>query len=79
MFKDLTTPPTHSHIIVDLIGLTRFPLTIHNPQPLDRIMTSGNLPQMQYRFLGRSGLQVSAVSLGGWITYGGHVDSGQYL
>jgi len=29
---------------------------------------------MQYRFLGRSGLQVSAISLGGWLTYGGHVD-----
>ncbi|KAL7622929.1 hypothetical protein AAE478_006608 [Parahypoxylon ruwenzoriense] len=33
-----------------------------------------NLPQMTYRFLGRSGLQVSAISLGGWLTYGGHVD-----
>lgn len=31
------------------------------------------LPQMQYRFLGRSGLQVSVISLGGWVTYGGHV------
>lgn len=28
---------------------------------------------MQYRFLGRSGLQVSVISLGGWVTYGGHV------
>jgi len=33
-----------------------------------------NTPEMQYRFLGRSGLQVSAISLGGWLTYGGHVD-----
>jgi aryl-alcohol dehydrogenase-like predicted oxidoreductase len=33
-----------------------------------------NLPEMEYRFLGRSGLQVSALSLGGWLTYGGHVD-----
>ncbi|CAL3972733.1 unnamed protein product [Diplocarpon coronariae] len=33
------------------------------------------LPKMQYRFLGRSGLQVSAISLGGWLTYGGHVES----
>jgi len=33
------------------------------------------LPKMQYRFLGRSGLQVSALSLGGWLTYGGHVGS----
>jgi aryl-alcohol dehydrogenase-like predicted oxidoreductase len=31
---------------------------------------------MQYRFLGRSGLQVSAISLGGWLTFGGHVDKG---
>ncbi|CRK29784.1 hypothetical protein BN1723_003649 [Verticillium longisporum] len=33
-----------------------------------------DLPAMEYRFLGRSGLQVSAISLGGWLTYGGHVD-----
>jgi voltage-dependent potassium channel beta subunit len=34
---------------------------------------------MQYRFLGRSGLQVSCISLGGWLTYGaaggGHVNN----
>ncbi|KAK6950926.1 hypothetical protein Daesc_007454 [Daldinia eschscholtzii] len=30
--------------------------------------------KMTYRFLGRSGLQVSAISLGGWLTYGGHVE-----
>lgn len=35
------------------------------------------LPEMEYRFLGRSGLQVSAISLGGWLTYGGHVDRGK--
>jgi hypothetical protein len=35
-----------------------------------------DLPEMEYRFLGRSGLQVSAISLGGWLTYGGHVDDG---
>jgi voltage-dependent potassium channel beta subunit len=34
-----------------------------------------DLPKMEYRFLGRSGLQVSAISLGGWLTYGGHVDN----
>ncbi|KAL2220344.1 NADP-dependent oxidoreductase domain-containing protein [Thermoascus aurantiacus ATCC 26904] len=34
---------------------------------------SGPLPEMQYRFLGRTGLKVSAISLGGWLTYGGHV------
>jgi len=28
---------------------------------------------MEYRFLGRTGLKVSAISLGGWLTYGGHV------
>ena len=37
---------------------------------------SEDLPKMQYRFLGRSGLQASAISLGGWLTYGGHVDDG---
>ena len=35
------------------------------------------LPKMEYRFLGRSGLKVSAISLGGWLTYGGHVDNGK--
>jgi len=28
---------------------------------------------MEYRFMGKSGLQISAISLGGWLTYGGHV------
>lgn len=32
-----------------------------------------NLPEMEYRFVGKSGLQISAISLGGWLTYGGHV------
>ncbi|KAL7266055.1 hypothetical protein RUND412_011413 [Rhizina undulata] len=36
---------------------------------------SASLPEMEYRFLGRSGLKVSALSLGGWLTYGGHVDN----
>lgn len=36
-----------------------------------------NLPEMEYRFLGRSGLKVSAISLGGWLTYGGHVANGK--
>ena len=28
---------------------------------------------MEYRRLGKSGLQVSALSLGAWVTYGGQV------
>ena len=28
---------------------------------------------MEYRYLGRSGLKVSALSLGAWVTYGGQV------
>jgi aryl-alcohol dehydrogenase-like predicted oxidoreductase len=39
-------------------------------------MSKEGLPEMQYRFLGRSGLKVSVISLGGWLTYGGHVDDG---
>ncbi|KAJ5381908.1 uncharacterized protein N7496_004336 [Penicillium cataractarum] len=31
------------------------------------------LPEMQYRNLGRTGLKVSVISLGSWLTYGGHV------
>jgi len=30
---------------------------------------------MEYRNLGPSGLRVSAISLGGWLTYGGHVEN----
>ncbi|KAH7070623.1 voltage-gated potassium channel subunit beta-1 channel subunit beta-1 [Paraphoma chrysanthemicola] len=30
---------------------------------------------MQYRRLGNSGLHVSALGLGGWLTFGGHVDN----
>lgn len=31
---------------------------------------------MEYRRVGRSGLRVSAISLGGWITFGGSLDDG---
>lgn len=31
-------------------------------------------PEMEYRFLGRSGLKVSVISLGGWLTYGGSTE-----
>ncbi|KAJ5586751.1 Potassium channel voltage-dependent beta subunit KCNAB-like protein [Penicillium hispanicum] len=34
---------------------------------------SDALPEMQYRSLGRTGLKVSVISLGSWLTYGGHV------
>ena len=37
-----------------------------------------DLPEMQYRFLGRTGLKVSVISLGGWLTYGGHVGNGVF-
>lgn len=35
-----------------------------------------DLPEMQYRSLGRTGLKVSVISLGSWLTYGGHVGNG---
>jgi aryl-alcohol dehydrogenase-like predicted oxidoreductase len=34
---------------------------------------------MKYRRLGRSGLQVSEISLGSWTTYGGSVDEGEAI
>lgn len=37
---------------------------------------SDALPEMQYRHLGRTGLKVSVISLGSWLTYGGHVGNG---
>ncbi|KAF2476876.1 Aldo/keto reductase [Lindgomyces ingoldianus] len=40
----------------------------------DEYGAPSDLPEMEYRFVGHSGLQVSAISLGGWLTYGGHVD-----
>lgn len=41
------------------------------------IKMSDALPEMQYRFLGRTGLKVSVISLGSWLTYGGHVGNGE--
>ena len=38
-----------------------------------------DLPKMEYRRLGNSGLLVSVISLGGWLTYGGHVEDGMDL
>jgi aryl-alcohol dehydrogenase-like predicted oxidoreductase len=37
-----------------------------------------DLPKMEYRFLGHTGLKVSAISLGGWLTYGGHVGNREF-
>jgi len=34
-----------------------------------------DLPKMQYRNLGRSGIQVSVISIGGWLTYGGYTEN----
>lgn len=33
---------------------------------------------MQYRRLGNSGLHVSVLGLGGWLTFGGHVENGRF-
>ena len=41
-------------------------------------MVPEKLPPMEYRHLGNSGLKVSVISLGGWLTYGGHVDDGTF-
>ena len=40
-------------------------------------MPTTSQPAMQYRRLGRSGLRVSALSLGSWVTYHNQVDTGQ--
>ncbi|KAJ4304642.1 hypothetical protein N0V90_000168 [Kalmusia sp. IMI 367209] len=37
------------------------------------------IPEMEYRFVGESGLQVSAISIGGWITYGGLLEEEKTL
>jgi aryl-alcohol dehydrogenase-like predicted oxidoreductase len=42
------------------------------PEACD-IVESALLSTMQYRKLGRTGLKVSAISLGSWLTYAGHV------
>lgn len=36
------------------------------------------LPAMEYRFLGKTGLKVSVIGLGSWLTYGGHVEDGNH-
>ncbi|KAH7402278.1 NADP-dependent oxidoreductase domain-containing protein [Phaeosphaeria sp. MPI-PUGE-AT-0046c] len=40
---------------------------------MTQVEAPNDLPEMEYRFVGKSGLQISAISLGGWLTYGGHV------
>lgn len=39
---------------------------LHWEFPTSIMGSEGKLPKMEYRFLGRSGLQVSVISLGGW-------------
>lgn len=34
---------------------------------------------MLYRRVGNSGLHVSAIGLGGWLTFGGHVGNGMSI
>lgn len=59
---------TH-HTLLNWLQLLATTVTMSKP---------ADLPPMQYRYLGRSGLQVSAISLGGWLTYGGHVDKSMF-
>ncbi|KAJ3347009.1 hypothetical protein HDU83_002454 [Entophlyctis luteolus] len=47
--------------------------TIERQNPLEMPAISPAVTNMEYRFLGRSGLKVSVLSLGGWVTYGGQV------
>lgn len=57
--KHLTSVhPKHSSILVCIISLSS---NMSTEVPKD-------LPEMEYRFVGRSGLQISAISLGGWLT-----------
>jgi hypothetical protein len=43
------------------------------------VVSPAKSPKMEYRKLGNSGLKVSAISLGGWVTYGGIVGEGIFL
>ncbi|CAG8980032.1 hypothetical protein HYALB_00009241 [Hymenoscyphus albidus] len=45
------------------------------PKECNENLTNCITSTVEYRFLGRSGLQVSALGLGGWLTYGGHVEN----
>jgi hypothetical protein len=49
-----------------LRGTRFFQFSLYKALLLVFTMGSAGTPKMQYRFLGRSGLQVSAISIGGW-------------
>ncbi|OZJ03817.1 hypothetical protein BZG36_03817 [Bifiguratus adelaidae] len=64
----------------DLVGLVGFDdegIDLYNGRQVFGPLTPQSMAQntqMQYLFLGNTGLKVSAISLGGWLTYGGHVE-----
>jgi voltage-dependent potassium channel beta subunit len=47
--------------------------------PFDRLVGGNQLTQMPYRRLGRSGLKVSLLSLGSWVSFGAQVDEERAL
>lgn len=56
--------------------ILELPRNGYRTAPATTMAKPDDMPPMTYRFLGRSGLQVSSISLGGWLTYGGHIDRG---
>src|SRR5699024_12712051 len=50
-----------------------YTLALHDALPI-YLLKSEFYNYMQYRFLGRSGLKVSALSFGSWVTFGDQID-----
>jgi hypothetical protein len=65
------------YFLVEIYLLLFYQFTLSSITKFDIMAPPEGLPEMEYRFLGRSGLKVSAISLGGWLTYGGHVENGK--
>lgn len=58
-------------VTIDYPALDPLPSST-NPAKMSAPLAKLEHPDMIYRFLGDSGLKISVLSLGGWLTHGGH-------
>ena len=62
-----------------MVGMNRTSLFIRNLYQLFICAKGRYIECMEYRNLGRSGLKVSEISLGGWVTFGHSVNDQQVV